>query len=203
MGIAWTSSSSTVSMGNCTSAPPSPQTPRDPTSNLTLHSTNTMQLGLTENLSALVARRFTTAKEAGHLVFSSTHLSILTTAGVPVRTSISIPLNQTPTHPHSSPHKVPTPLLSRPRQKTHKPKDNRNRPQTAQTRPLQRPLTRPPHRLLPTREPVPRPRPEQIPRHPKPLHPRDARLETTNRPTRAGRSVRDLRVSTDMARNQR
>ncbi|KAJ5114500.1 ATP adenylyltransferase C-terminal [Penicillium alfredii] len=42
-----------------------------------------MQLGLSENLSALVARRFTTAKEAGHLVFSSTHLSIIHAAGIP------------------------------------------------------------------------------------------------------------------------
>jgi ATP adenylyltransferase len=42
-----------------------------------------MQLGLSENLSALVARRFKNAKEAGHIVFSSTHLSIIN-AGVPV-----------------------------------------------------------------------------------------------------------------------
>lgn len=43
-----------------------------------------MQLGLSENLSALVARRFTAAKDGGHLIFSTTHLSIITTAGIPV-----------------------------------------------------------------------------------------------------------------------
>lgn len=48
-----------------------------------------MQLGLTEPLSTLVSRRFTTAKEAGHLIFSSTHLSIITAAGIPV--SITTP----------------------------------------------------------------------------------------------------------------
>ncbi|CEJ57810.1 hypothetical protein PMG11_06489 [Penicillium brasilianum] len=42
-----------------------------------------MQLGLSENLSALVARRFTAARDGGHLIFSSTHLSIITTAGIP------------------------------------------------------------------------------------------------------------------------
>ncbi|GLI76026.1 bifunctional AP-4-A phosphorylase/ADP sulfurylase [Penicillium ochrochloron] len=42
-----------------------------------------MQLGLSENLSALVARRFTAAKDGGHLIFSPTHLSIITTAGIP------------------------------------------------------------------------------------------------------------------------
>lgn len=45
----------------------------------------TMQLGLTEPLSTLVSRRFNTAKEAGHLIFSPTHLSVITTAGIPVR----------------------------------------------------------------------------------------------------------------------
>ncbi|KAJ5157836.1 uncharacterized protein N7482_008936 [Penicillium canariense] len=43
-----------------------------------------MQLGLSENLSALVGRRFTAAKEGGHLIFSSTYLSIITAAGIPV-----------------------------------------------------------------------------------------------------------------------
>ncbi|KAL4784710.1 ATP adenylyltransferase-domain-containing protein [Aspergillus varians] len=42
-----------------------------------------MQLGLTESLPALVARRFTAAKDAGHLVFSHTHLEILRPGGVP------------------------------------------------------------------------------------------------------------------------
>ncbi|KAJ6006685.1 hypothetical protein N7451_004629 [Penicillium sp. IBT 35674x] len=42
-----------------------------------------MQLGLSESLSALVARRFKAAKEGNHLVFSHTHLSIVTAAGIP------------------------------------------------------------------------------------------------------------------------
>lgn len=44
----------------------------------------TMQLGLSETLPALVARRFAAAKEGRHLVFSSTHLAILNVAGIPV-----------------------------------------------------------------------------------------------------------------------
>ncbi|KAJ5193221.1 ATP adenylyltransferase C-terminal [Penicillium cf. viridicatum] len=43
-----------------------------------------MQLGFSESLPTLVARRFTTAKNTGHLVFSSTHLSIINTAGISV-----------------------------------------------------------------------------------------------------------------------
>ena len=46
--------------------------------------TLTMQLGLSEALPALVARRFTTARDAGHLVFSKTHLSIINAAGISV-----------------------------------------------------------------------------------------------------------------------
>ncbi|KAJ5731441.1 ATP adenylyltransferase C-terminal [Penicillium malachiteum] len=42
-----------------------------------------MQLGLSESLSALVARRFIAAKEGGDLVFSQTHLSLITAAGIP------------------------------------------------------------------------------------------------------------------------
>ncbi|KAJ5708444.1 hypothetical protein N7488_008245 [Penicillium malachiteum] len=42
-----------------------------------------MQLGLSESLSALVARRFIAAKEGGDLVFSHTHLSLITAAGIP------------------------------------------------------------------------------------------------------------------------
>ncbi|KAE8349375.1 bis-tetraphosphatase [Aspergillus coremiiformis] len=42
-----------------------------------------MQLGLSESLSALVAKRFTAAKESGHLLFSSTHLTTIHTAGIP------------------------------------------------------------------------------------------------------------------------
>ena len=44
-----------------------------------------MQLGLTESLPALVARRFSAAKDAGHLIFSQTHLEILRPGGTPVR----------------------------------------------------------------------------------------------------------------------
>ncbi|KAL3479022.1 ATP adenylyltransferase-domain-containing protein [Aspergillus californicus] len=42
-----------------------------------------MQLGITENLPTLVAKRFNAAKDAGHLIFSPTHLAILRTGGVP------------------------------------------------------------------------------------------------------------------------
>ncbi|KAJ5660376.1 hypothetical protein N7507_006827 [Penicillium longicatenatum] len=42
-----------------------------------------MQLGLSESLSALVARRFKAAKESNHLVFSPTHVSIVMAAGIP------------------------------------------------------------------------------------------------------------------------
>ncbi|KAL5336732.1 HIT-like domain-containing protein [Aspergillus crustosus] len=42
-----------------------------------------MQLGLTESLPALVAKRFNAAKDAGHLIFSQTHLEILRPGGVP------------------------------------------------------------------------------------------------------------------------
>ncbi|KAJ5463391.1 ATP adenylyltransferaseC-terminal [Penicillium sp. IBT 31633x] len=41
-----------------------------------------MQLGLSETLPALVAKRFTAARDAGHLVFSSTHLSVINAAGI-------------------------------------------------------------------------------------------------------------------------
>ncbi|OJI97832.1 hypothetical protein ASPVEDRAFT_880212 [Aspergillus versicolor CBS 583.65] len=42
-----------------------------------------MQLGLTESLPTLVARRFAAAKDAGHLIFSQTHLEILRPGGTP------------------------------------------------------------------------------------------------------------------------
>ncbi|PLN82885.1 HIT-like protein [Aspergillus taichungensis] len=42
-----------------------------------------MQLGLSENLSSLVARRFTAARDAGHLIFSQTHLATVYAAGIP------------------------------------------------------------------------------------------------------------------------
>lgn len=42
-----------------------------------------MQLGLSESLSTLVAKRFTAAEESGHLLFSQTHLTTIHTAGIP------------------------------------------------------------------------------------------------------------------------
>ncbi|KAF7595794.1 bifunctional AP-4-A phosphorylase/ADP sulfurylase [Aspergillus hancockii] len=42
-----------------------------------------MQLGLSESLPVLVAKRFTAAKEAGHLLFSQTHLATIHTSGIP------------------------------------------------------------------------------------------------------------------------
>jgi hypothetical protein len=39
---------------------------------------------VSEYLSTLVARRFTAARDTGHLVFSSTHLSIVNAAGISV-----------------------------------------------------------------------------------------------------------------------
>jgi hypothetical protein len=43
-----------------------------------------MQLALPESLPTLVAKRFTAARDASHLVFSSTHLSIINAAGISV-----------------------------------------------------------------------------------------------------------------------
>ncbi|PYH94770.1 bis-tetraphosphatase [Aspergillus ellipticus CBS 707.79] len=42
-----------------------------------------MQLGLSEALSSLVARRFVAAKDAGHLIFSSTHLATVYDSEIP------------------------------------------------------------------------------------------------------------------------
>jgi hypothetical protein len=47
-------------------------------------SSDKMQLGLSESLPALVAKRFTAAKETGHLLFSQTHLATIYTSGIPV-----------------------------------------------------------------------------------------------------------------------
>ena len=44
----------------------------------------TMQLGLSESLPALVSRRFTAAKEGGHLTFSPTQLAIIQASGISV-----------------------------------------------------------------------------------------------------------------------
>ncbi|KAJ5591849.1 ATP adenylyltransferase C-terminal [Penicillium hispanicum] len=69
-----------------------------------------MQLGLSEHLSALVARRFATAKEAGHLVFSPTHLSIIIAAGIPFQLRYCPALAKKPSNlkPESGP-KPPKP----------------------------------------------------------------------------------------------
>ncbi|PWY71054.1 bis-tetraphosphatase [Aspergillus sclerotioniger CBS 115572] len=42
-----------------------------------------MQLGLSEGLSSLVTRRFVAAKDAGHLIFSSTHRATVYASGLP------------------------------------------------------------------------------------------------------------------------
>lgn len=52
-----------------------------------------MQLGLSEALPALVTRRFTAARDAGHLVFSQTHLSIINAAGISVSDLITSDTN--------------------------------------------------------------------------------------------------------------
>ncbi|KAJ5085504.1 ATP adenylyltransferase C-terminal [Penicillium argentinense] len=69
-----------------------------------------MQLALPENLSALVARRFKAAKDGGHLVFSSTHLSLVTAAGIPFQLRYCPALAKKPTNlkPEPTP-KAPKP----------------------------------------------------------------------------------------------
>ncbi|KAJ5936204.1 ATP adenylyltransferase C-terminal [Penicillium verhagenii] len=68
-----------------------------------------MQLGLSENLSALVARRFVAAKEGNHLVFSHTHLSIVTAAGIPYQVRYCPALAKKPTNLKPEPPKGPKP----------------------------------------------------------------------------------------------
>ncbi|KAJ5765660.1 hypothetical protein N7520_005219 [Penicillium odoratum] len=78
-----------------------------------------MQLGLSESLSALVARRFATAKEGNHLVFSHTHLSIVTAAGIPYQLRYCPALAKKPTNlkpdgpkgPKPDPFENPSPEL--------------------------------------------------------------------------------------------
>ncbi|CAL5867846.1 uncharacterized protein PFLUO_LOCUS2067 [Penicillium psychrofluorescens] len=62
-----------------------------------------MQLGLSENLSALVARRFIAAKEGGHLVFSSTHLSTINAAGISYQLRYCPALAKKPTNSAAKP----------------------------------------------------------------------------------------------------
>ncbi|KAJ5936667.1 hypothetical protein N7466_003117 [Penicillium verhagenii] len=68
-----------------------------------------MQLGLSESLSALVARRFVAAKEGNHLVFSHTHLSIVTAAGIPYQVRYCPALAKKPTNLKPEPPKGPKP----------------------------------------------------------------------------------------------
>ncbi|KAJ5675071.1 ATP adenylyltransferase C-terminal [Penicillium maclennaniae] len=67
-----------------------------------------MQLGLSESLSALVARRFKAAKEGNHLVFSSTHLSIIN-AGIPYQLRYCPALAKKPNNLRPSAPKAPKP----------------------------------------------------------------------------------------------
>ncbi|KAJ5140769.1 ATP adenylyltransferase C-terminal [Penicillium atrosanguineum] len=67
-----------------------------------------MQLGLSENLSALVARRFKAAKEGNHLVFSSTKLSIIN-AGIPYQLRYCPALAKKPNNLKPSGPKAPKP----------------------------------------------------------------------------------------------
>ncbi|PLB50684.1 bis-tetraphosphatase [Aspergillus steynii IBT 23096] len=56
-----------------------------------------MQLGLSENLSALVARRFVAAKDGGHLLFSQTQLTTVSASGVPFQLRYCPALAKKPT----------------------------------------------------------------------------------------------------------
>ncbi|KAJ5555666.1 ATP adenylyltransferase C-terminal [Penicillium sp. DV-2018c] len=58
-----------------------------------------MRLGLSDTLPALVAKRFTAARDAGHLVFSATELSIINAAGVPYQLRYCPALAKKPTKP--------------------------------------------------------------------------------------------------------
>ncbi|RJE20845.1 hypothetical protein PHISCL_06814 [Aspergillus sclerotialis] len=80
-----------------------------------------MQLGLSETLSSLVSRRFATAKDAGHLTFSATHLSIIHSSGLPFQLRYCPALSKKPTGapkpdghapaPKPDPFKDPSPDL--------------------------------------------------------------------------------------------
>ncbi|KKK17418.1 hypothetical protein ARAM_004784 [Aspergillus rambellii] len=68
-----------------------------------------MQLGITEHLPALVARRFTAAKDAGHLVFSQTHLSIVHAGGIPYQLRYCPALAKKPSAAPKQAHDSPKP----------------------------------------------------------------------------------------------
>ncbi|KAJ5766258.1 uncharacterized protein N7511_003874 [Penicillium nucicola] len=69
-----------------------------------------MQLALPESLPTLVAKRFTAARDASHLVFSSTHLSIINAAGISYQLRYCPALAKKPSNikPDNGP-KVPKP----------------------------------------------------------------------------------------------
>ncbi|GAT28885.1 bis(5'-nucleosyl)-tetraphosphatase [Aspergillus luchuensis] len=56
-----------------------------------------MQLGLSESLSSLVSRRFVAARDAGHLIFSSTHLATVRTSSIPYQVRYCPALAKKPT----------------------------------------------------------------------------------------------------------
>ncbi|KAI2967954.1 hypothetical protein CBS147323_4502 [Aspergillus niger] len=56
-----------------------------------------MQLGLSESLSSLVSRRFVAARDAGHLIFSSTHLATVHTSNIPYQVRYCPALAKKPT----------------------------------------------------------------------------------------------------------
>ncbi|PYH35500.1 putative bis(5'-nucleosyl)-tetraphosphatase [Aspergillus neoniger CBS 115656] len=56
-----------------------------------------MQLGLSESLSSLVSRRFVAARDAGHLIFSSTHLATVHTSSIPYQVRYCPALAKKPT----------------------------------------------------------------------------------------------------------
>ncbi|KAG2415627.1 hypothetical protein HFD88_006818 [Aspergillus terreus] len=68
-----------------------------------------MQLGLSENLSALVARRFLAAKDAGHLLFSQTHLTTVNVAGIPYQLRYCPALAKKPSGAPNPDTKAPKP----------------------------------------------------------------------------------------------
>ncbi|KAF9894324.1 bifunctional AP-4-A phosphorylase/ADP sulfurylase [Aspergillus nanangensis] len=68
-----------------------------------------MQLGLSEALPALVARRFLTAKDAGHLLFSQTHLATVHSSGIPYQLRYCPALAQKPTGTPKPENKGPKP----------------------------------------------------------------------------------------------
>ncbi|KAL5361726.1 bis-tetraphosphatase [Aspergillus floccosus] len=68
-----------------------------------------MQLGLSENLPALVARRFLAAKDAGHLLFSQTHLTTVNVAGIPYQLRYCPALAKKPSGAPKPDNKAPKP----------------------------------------------------------------------------------------------